>query len=520
MKSSGQKILRSTALLMALAVVSKSTGLVREVIVAAQFGTSEQMDAFLVAATIASLIFVWLRSPIRVAFVPFFMEELSARGERAAWEKGSVIINTVTVFLIIFAVTGWLLSPYLVWLVAPGFSGENKLLSAELTKLMMLTIVFLGLAKLLSAVFHSYQRFGWPGMISTADNLVIIPSIIILTPLVGIYGLVISMVLGTLAQVLIQTSIIWKNRSYYQPRVDFKNPTLRRMGRMGFPLLIGTGSTKLASVIDRIFASMLRPGSLSALAYGHRLTYVILELFVDSFTTVLFPFFSKMAGAEDYRDFGRKLFKSLRTLFWIGFPVSVGILVLHEPLVRLAFQRGAFSEESVSLTSQAVLYYAIGLWAYSLSHVLSFTFYSLKDTKTPVTLGFVRLGIKIALSFALVGPMAHAGLALAESLSYIVKVVLLLLFLPQELRGQLEYRQVFQSFGMTALITAAMGAVVFFILPIIEGFSAGSSFIATSIGLGGAVAVGAGAYLTFSLLLQPAEARDVWRVVRSGFAKR
>jgi putative peptidoglycan lipid II flippase len=520
MKSSGQKILRSTALVMALAVTAKATGLVREIIVAAQFGTSEQMDAFLVAATIASLIFVWLRSPIRVAFVPFFIDELNAQGERSAWEKGSVIINTVSVFLVIFAAIGWLLSRYLVWLLAPGFSQETKLLAADLTGLMMLSIVFLGIAKLLSAVFHSYQRFGWPGMISTADNLVMIPSIILLTPLVGIYGLVISTVLGTLAQAIVQTPILWKHRSYYKPKVDFTDPTLRRMGWMGFPLLIGTGSTKLASVIDRIFASLLRPGSLSALSYGHRLTYVILELFVNSFTTVLFPLFSKMAGSEDYKDFGKKLFKSIRTLFWIGFPVSVGILVLHEPLVRLVFQRGAFSEESVSLTSEAVVFYAIGLWAYSLSHVLSFAFYSLKDTKTPVVLGLVRLGIKILLSFALIGPMAHAGLALAESLSYIVKAALLLLFLPEELRGQLEYRAVFQSFGTTALITAGMGAVVFFILPIFEGISGGSSFIANSIGLGGAVAVGAGAYLTFSSLLQPAELTDLWRVVRSGFAKR
>jgi hypothetical protein len=96
---------------------------------------------------------------------------------------------------------------------------------------------------------------------------------------------------------------------------------------------------------------------------------------------------------------------------------------------------------------------------------------------------------------------------------------LLLLFLPEELRGQIEYREVFPSFGMTAVITAGMGAVVFFILPIFEGLSRGSSFIGTSVGLGGTVAVGAGAYLTFSLLLQPAEARDLWRVVRSGLAK-
>jgi putative peptidoglycan lipid II flippase len=520
MKSSGQKILRSTALVMLLSVLGKATGLIREIIVAAQFGTSEQMDAFLVAATIVSLIFVWIRSPIRVALVPFLMEERSAHGEHAAWQKASVIINTITVLLIALAIIGWVVSPYLVWLVAPGFTDETKSLSADLTRLMILTIVFLGVAKLLSAVFHSYQRFGWPGMMSSVDNLVIIPFIIVLTPVVGVHGLAISIVLGTLAQALIQTSILWKNRFYYRARVDFKDPTLHRMGSMGFPLLVGTGSTKLASIIDRVFASMLRPGSLSALSYGHRLTYVTLELFVESFTTVLFPFFSRIAGSEGYQDFGKKLAKSLKTLFWIGFPVSMGILVIHESLVRLVYQRGAFSEESVLLTSQAVLFYAVGLWAFSISHVLSFAFYSLKDTKTPVVLGIVRLGIKILLSFALIGPMAHAGLALAESISYIIKAICLLLFLPTELKGEFEYRALLQSFGMTAVITAGMGAMVFFILPIFEGLSGGGSFVASSAGLGGTVLLGAAAYLTCSSLLQPAELKDVYKLVRTGLAKR
>lgn len=520
MGSSGRRILRSTALVMGLTLASKATGLVREIIVAAQFGTSEQMDAFLVATTIAGLMFVWFRSPITVVFIPLFTEQLAKRGERFAWENASILLNSTLILLLMFAGLGWLLSPYLIWFVAPGFGDETKILSVDLTRLMMSTLIFLGFAKLLSAFFYSYQSFGWPGITGTVDNLIVIPSILLLTPLVGIHGLVISTVLGTMAQAVVQIPILWKNRAYYRPRLDLKNPTLRRMLWMSFPLLIATGSTQLATLIDRIFASLLQPGSLSALSYGHRLTYTVFELFVNSLTTVLFPFFSRIAGSKDYDDLGKKLFKSVRTMFWIVFPFSIGILVLHDPLVRLVYHRGAFGEESVRMTGQAVFFYAIGLSASSLSRMLSSAFYSLKDTKTPVVMGVVRLGVKIVLAFSLVGFMGHAGLALAESLSFLLKAALLLLFLPEELRGQLEYREVFQSFGTTAVITAGMGAVVFFILPIFEGISGGSSFVATSIGVGGAVAVGAGAYLTFSLLLQPAEARDLWRVVRSGFAKR
>lgn len=517
--SSGQRILRSTALVIGLTLTAKATGLLRDIIMAAQFGTSQEMDAFLVSGMIASLMFVLLKNPIQVVLVPLFTKDLTTRGERTAWENASILINTSIILLLILAGIGWLLSPYLVWLVAPGFNEETKILSADLTRLMMLTLVFLGLAKLLSALFHSYQRFGWPGMISTVDNLVVIPSILLLTPLVGIYGLAISAVLGTVAQALSQTPILWKNRSYYKPRVDLKNPILHRMAWMSLPLLIGIGGAELGKISDRIFASLLPPGSLSALAYGHRLTYAIFQLFIASLTTVLFPFFSKTAGLADYKDLRKKLFKSLRTLFWIILPLSIGILLLHEPLVRLVYHRGAFSEESVRITGQAVFYYAIGVSAYSLSNVLSYAFYSLHDTKTPVVMGLVRMGLKILLSFFLVGRMAHAGLALAESLSFVVKAILLLFFLPRELKHP-EYRKVFQSFGVTTAITVAMGAVIYFILPIFErAFEVGASFTATSMGLGAAIAAGAGTYLIFSLLLQPTELRDLFRLARAGFAK-
>jgi putative peptidoglycan lipid II flippase len=342
--------------------------------------------------------------------------------------------------------------------------------------------------------------------------------IVILVPFLGIYALAISAVLGALAQVLSQAPILWKFRSFYKPQIDLENPTLRRMARVSLPLFIGASGTRLGKITDRIFASLLQPGSLSALAYGHRLTYTVFELFVDSLTTVLFPFFSKKAAVDGYEDFGEKLSKSLRMLFWIIFPVSIGILLLHEPMIRLVYQRGAFDENSVRLTGQAVFFYAIGLWAYSLSNVLSFAFYSLQKTKAPVVIGLVRLAIKIFMSFILVGSMGHAGLALAESLSFMVKAVLLFACLPAELR-RIEYRTVFGSFGNTLIATGAMGIIVFFTLPILQQmFAVGTSLVAVSMSLGTTITFGIGSYLIFSLLIKSAELNDFYKLFRSGFS--
>jgi putative peptidoglycan lipid II flippase len=520
MKSSGQKILRSTALVMSLTFVAKVSGLVRDMAVASQFGTSQAMDAFFVAVSIATLMYVWLKDPIQVVLVPFFTEQLTNRGERAAWESASVLINTLLVLFFILTAIGWFISPYLVSLITPGFTDEMEILSAALTKLMMLSFLFYGLARLLSAIFYSYQRFGMPGMTTAVDNTVAIIVIAFLSPMLGIYTLVMAAVLGAATQVLVQLPILWKNRSYYRIRLELKNPALRRVVRVSFPLLIGTGSAELSRISDRIFASLLPSGSLSALAYGHRLTYAtFFQLFVASLMTVLLPFFSKSVGMDNYRDLERKLCRALRLLFWFIFPLSVGIILLHEPLVRLIYQRGAFGEESVKLTSQAVLYYAIGLSGYCFSNVLSYTFYSVQDTKTPVVTGLVRLGVKVLLSLALVGSMAHAGLALAESISFLLKAALLLIYLPKELR-QTEYKKIFQSFGVTIVMTAAMAAVVLLSLPYLRGaFEIGSSFSPTVLTLGAATALGVGSYTIFSLLLQRMEVRDISRLVWAAFMK-
>jgi putative peptidoglycan lipid II flippase len=165
------------------------------------------------------------------------------------------------------------------------------------------------------------------------------------------------------------------------------------------------------------------------------------------------------------------------------------------------------------------LYYAIGLSGYSLSNVLSFAFYSVQDTKTPVVTGLVRLGLKILLSCALVGSMAHAGLALAESLSYLLKALLLLIFLPRTLR-QNGYREVFQSFAMTIVLTAGMAAIVLLSLPYFQAvLDTGSSRPSPALAIGVATVLGGGSYLILSVLLQWTQMSELARLVRAGFKK-
>jgi putative peptidoglycan lipid II flippase len=515
-----RKLLRSAALVMALALVAKCSGLVREVIVAAWFGTSAAMDAFVVAAALAALVMNWLQKPIQAVVVPLFMGELAARGEKGAWSMLSGPFATCVAMFVATAAVGVGAAPYLAMLIAPGLEAESASLAGQLARMLMVAALLQAIAHFLAAIFHAYQRFGRPGAMPAVENLVVAGGMVVLAPALGIHGLAIAAVVAALLQVLMQLPVVWGNLQHCRFRIDVKDPIVRRIVTLAVPLTIGAGGVELGRITDRLFASLLPVGRLSALAYAQQLTYAGFNVFAASLMTVLFPFLVSRANVAGYDDVARKLGRSLTVLFAIVAPISAGLVVLNEPLVRLVFQRGAFSEHSVQLTSQAVLFYALGLAAYIVSQVLSFAFYTVENTKTPVIAGLARTGVKILLSLLLVRPLAHAGLALAESLSFVVKATLLLVLLPNELRWR-GYATIFRSFAASTAIAVVMALVVLSVGPVLDTLlEVGASVAGQAAGVAASAVIGAATYLALTVLLRPAQAREVYRLVQAGLGRR
>jgi putative peptidoglycan lipid II flippase len=513
------RFLRSTAVVAALLVPTKLSGLLRAIVVAGYFGTSREMDAFIVAATILGLALAWLEKPVRVVVVPFVTQILREQGDGGVWRQTSRLLNGALVLFVVAALGQAALAPLVVGLVAPGLDDAGAL-AGRLARFLALALVLEGLSRFLSAVSHAHQRFARPGLTTTVEHLVTILAVVTLAPAFGIWSLATGTVVGALASALVLLPVVWAHRRDYRSGVDLGDPALRRLAWLGLPLMIGSGGAQIGQLTDRFFASLLPAGRLSAMAYAYQLTYAPLKLVATPLITVLFPFLAHAASANDPRQLSRKLGRSLNLLFIAVVPISVAIGVLHEPLVRLVYERGAFGGESTQVTGQTVLYYALGLPAFALSVVMSYAFYSVQDTRTPVLVGLARLGVKLLLSVTLVRPLAHVGLALAESLSSCVKAVLLLALLPDALRGG-EYRRTVRSLSMTAAAGAGMALVLVAAVPAVEAVfamdaAAGASVpeVATVAALGGA------AYLALSMLFQPVEVRDLYRILRAGLQRR
>jgi len=505
----------STVWVVGMAVIAKALGLGKDIVVAARFGTSFDMDAYLVAFTVPTLIIAWLRSPIRSGFIPHFTECIEAEGEPAAWQGAGVLITDL--FIIVATLTGiaFLAAPAIVSAVAPGFGAEQHALATMLTRVMLASVLFTTGSNLCADVLHCYRNFALPGLARPLNNLVLIGAAISLTARFGILGLAFGVVAGSAAMFLVQLPAVIRRAKGFAFRVDFRHPMFLGVIRLAMPLLIGMAGAKLDDVIDRIFASMLSEGSISGLSYALRLIELPREVLIVGFSTVLFPFFATLAAKGEIEELGTKLMRSIRIAFYILLPVSIGMALIGEPFVRLIFQRGAFDERSVAFTTSALLLYTPTIWALGISSIMTVAFVSLKDTRRPVIAGFARLGLKIGLAWMLIRVFEHAGVALATSVSHIFKLVLFFLLLPRELREG-RYKRLFKSFGGTALATAIMGVGLFYLTRSGFGIEQSDPFAVRIAGLAGMGAAGILLYWLASLVVARSELRTTLGALRRG----
>jgi putative peptidoglycan lipid II flippase len=509
-------VIVSAVWVIGFAVVVKALGLFKDVIVASKFGTTATMDAFLVAFTLPTLVTQWLRTPVRAGFVPLFTEELEKKGEDEAWRSAGTFIANFMIVAIVLAAVAMVAAPWLVSAVAPGFDLEYQTLATSLTRIMMLSLFIGAGAGILTHVLHVHGNFALPAAAQPLGNLMIILAALTLTATHGIKGLAYGVVMGSVAHAAVMWPAVWRLRRNLRLRVDFSNPMFRGVMRLALPLIIGMAGAKLDDVIDRIFASRLAAGSISGLAYALRLIELPKEILVGAFSIVLFPLFSRLAAREQYDELGDKLITSMRLAFFVLLPVSVAMAMLGEPFVRLIFERGAFGEESVSFTVSALLLYTPTIWALGLTSIMAAGFIAMKNTKTPVIVGFVRLGFKIALVFALIGAYKHSGIALATSVSHVFKLGVFLLVLPPVIRRG-RYRTLFRAFGGTALATAVMAAALFLFARGLLWIDVPDSLAARGGMLGAAAVVGVLVYATAARFFARNELREAVRAAKDGF---
>jgi putative peptidoglycan lipid II flippase len=271
--------------------------------------------------------------------------------------------------------------------------------------------------------------------------------------------LAVGVVIGGAVQLGMQVPFLIRYKVYFWRSARIWHPGLKRILVLMGPVLFGAAVYQINSLVITLLASLLPQGSISYLYYADRLVQFPLGIFGIAAATAVLPTLARQATEQNWEALQETFGYAMRFVFFITLPCMAGLIVLREPIVALLFQRGAFNAQTTRLTASALLYYTMGLWAFSAVRIVLTAFYALKDTRTPVCMAVLSIAANIVLGIVLMGPMQHNGLALALSLASVINFGLLTVALRKKL-GSLGWRSMVTSINKSLGCAFCMGLVV------------------------------------------------------------
>ena len=481
--------------------------LARSILVAGTFGASPELDAFTAANRVSETLFLLVAGgALGSAFIPTFTGLLAHNEKEAAWKLASALANAVTLTLSLLAVLLAIFAPQVVRdALAPGFAEKPELfaLTISLLRIQLISAILFGLGGLIVGILNAHQVFFIPALTPAMYQLGIIFGAVVLAPTMGIYGLAWGVVLGALAYLLVQIPTLIKQRGTYRLTLGLENPNVRKVVLLMGPRLLGVAVVQLNFWVNTRLASQMEEGSVASLGFAFSLMIMAQAAIAQSVAIAAMPTFSAQHALGKQDEMRTSLAASLRGVLLLALPATVGLIMLREPIISFLYQRGKFDAQDVQLAAWALLWYAAGLVGHSVMEVLTRAFYAQHDTKTPVLIGMIAMGLNIIFSFMFawlfrqVGWLPHGGLGLANSLATALEATALFIFMRQRLNG-LEERSIRRGFIDGAAASLAMGIGLWFWLQTTGSLS---RWVVT---LGG-VAIGGSIYLLSVMLLRVPE---------------
>jgi putative peptidoglycan lipid II flippase len=432
-------ILAASTVIMTAVLLSRVLGLVRDRMLAARF-TPDELGIYYAAFRLPNLIFELLvMGALATAFIPVFTAHLDTKGKEEAFRMASSIINIGTVIFCLFAIPMVIFSKPISILLAPGFHGVQIDLMSTFTQIMIVAQVFPLIAgNFLTGMLQSFRNFLVPSLAPVVYNLGIIIGIIVLTPFVGLYAPVFGVVLGAVLFTVIQIPPIISFGYRHTWNIFPVHPGTREVGRLMLPRTLGLAVSQIDSTIDLTLSTLLGAGAVTVFNFAQHLQMVPVGLFGASIAQATLPTLSSYHAKKDYEEFKAIFLSSFHQILFFVIPLSVLLIVLRIPMVRLVFGASAlFDWNSTVMTGQTLAFFSISLFAQALVHLLARAFFALHDTKTPVVVSAVSvlLNIIFSLLFILVYHMPVWSLGLSTSIANIVNIALLMYFMNKKVGG-------------------------------------------------------------------------------------
>ncbi len=471
---------RSASKIMAAIFGSRILGLFREILLSAIFGASLELDALKTAFRIPNLLRdLFAEGALSTAFVTTFSQKLAREGKPEAFRLANLVLTTLAGFLFIVTIWGIIFSDWIVRILAPGFAGiPGKMeLTVSLTQIMFPFILVVALAAIYMGLLNSLGSFGLPASASTAFNIV---SILVgagagwlYDPHFGpkaIYGFAIGVVAGGVVQWLIQVPRAWQLGFRPAWALDFKDSGLRKVLILMTPAVIGGAAVQVNVLVNSYFASFFGNGAVTWMDNAFRLMQLPIGMFGVAISMVTLPSVSRSAALENLDEFRCKIQESLRCMFFLTLPSSVGLALVAHPIIAMLFQRHAYKAFDTAQTASLLACYTLGLAGYAAIKVLAPAFYALDRVKTPlnISLAGIALNIGFNMLFLLVFHWGLISLPLSTSLVALINFFQLAWWLQKHL-GRLADASFCKALAKIGLASLVMAGVLFFFRSMLTG---------------------------------------------------
>jgi len=519
---SSKTVLSAAFILAVTALISRILGLFRDRLLAGKFGAGNELDIYFAAFRLPDLIYsILIMGAVSSAFIPVFAQYFK-KDEKQAWRLTGGLFNWVLLILMGLSLIFIFFAPWIVSLIAPGFSGQKKEMTIILTRIMFLSPLLLGMSSILSGVLQYFHRFFIYSLAPIMYNLGIIFGIVFLAPRMGLVGLAWGVVLGAFLHFLIQLpSALY---SGFKLNINLKfHEGIRKIIKLTIPRTIGLAGFQINYVVITAIASSLAVGSIAIFNLANNLQYVPIGIIGISFAMAVFPRLADSSAEQNKEKFSRDFCSVFGQILYLVLPITVLFFILRAQIIRLILGTGQFGWVDTRLTAAALGIFSISVFAQSLIPLVSRAFYSFHDTKTPVSISLISIGLNIGLSFGLVwalnnvnifsrffsnvfklGGIDHfsvLGLPLAFSLANIFNFFVLMKFFNQRIKNwnlKLILDSVYKIIASCILMTA----VIYISLRITNLFVDNRTFVGLFIQTAVSAGIGIMIYFLASLFLK------------------
>ncbi len=476
------KIAKSASTVSAAVMCSRILGLVREQIFAGMFGAGLAYDAFVVAFRIPNLLRdLFAEGALSAAFITVFTDYDTNKSQKETWQLASNVLVFFGILLSCLTLLGMFFADSLVHMLASNFSevpGKTEL-TVLLTRIMLPFLVFISLSAVFMGILNAKGKFFVPAMASAFFNMGSIVggvSLAFILPEFGypaITGMAMGTLLGGVLQLSMQVPTLRKCGFRFTPLLRINDPGLKRIITLMIPAIIGLSPTQINIFINTNFASSCAEGSVSWLNYAFRLVQLPIGVFGVALSIAAMPVLARYAAKKDLNGMKETMVSSLTMVFSLTIPATIGLILLAEPIIRIIFERGAFTSLDTIATANTLSLYAIGLFAYSANKILVPVFYALEDTKYPLYGAFLAVTSNIIFITLTIDSLQHLAIALSTSCSMMLNFLFLSTVLYVKTKGySISYLAV--ALGKIAMAGAVMATFLFWAKDLLHSYLTGN----------------------------------------------